>query len=202
MTKVFKSKPIADLPSLRKICNHPNVLADFEDRRKRNEQSKARKRVVATHKNDAESAMHSSDDESEVAETAESEWWKPIYSGNKLELSGKMLILLSIFAECEAHDEKLLVFSGCLSTLNVIEHFLAKTSKKTGNPNASSTKFKGTWTRNVDYLRLDGTTNVEQRKIDIATFNNDTNRRARCAMINYRFVFSLSLIELSIPDYS
>lgn len=157
MTKIVKPKPVADLPSLRKVYNHPRVLTDFDDRRTRGEESKNA-----------------------------DEWWKPIYGGDqpdKLELSGKMLILFAILTDCEARDEKLLVFSGCLSTLNVIEHFLGTIRDQTGNSDVSSSKFKGTWIRNVDYLRLDGTKNVERRKIDIATFNNKTNRRTRCRSI-------------------
>lgn len=186
MTKMVKTKPIADLPSLRKVCNHPNVLADFEDRRKR-EQSKARKNVVPSQNNDCESELDStkqlaSDYEPELDENADdNEWWKPLCIGDELELSGKMSILFSILTECGTRGEKLILFSGCLSTLNVIEHFLAKIDETTRNSNATVTDFKGTWIRNIDYLRLDGTTNVEKRKIDIEMFNKETNRRARCS---------------------
>lgn len=186
MTKMVKRKPIADLPSLRKVCNHPNVLADFEDRRKR-EQSKARQNVVPSQNNDCESELDStkrlaSDYEPELDENADdTEWWKPLCSGDDLELSGKMSILFSILTECGKSGEKLIVFSGCLSTLNVIERFLKKIDETTRNSNATVTDFKGWWTRNIDYLRLDGSTNVEKRKVDIETFNKETNRRARCS---------------------
>lgn len=163
MTKIVKRNAVADLPSLRMVCNHPHVLDDFEDRRREREQSKARNNVVPSQKNELESELltrHNEFDEN----ADDHKWWKPLCIGNELKLSGKMSILASILAECEARDEKLLVFSGCLSTLNVIEHFLAK-----------SDQFTGTWIRNVDYLRLDGTQNVEKRK---------ANRRARLYLIS------------------
>lgn len=171
----MKRSPVADLPHLRKVCNHPEVLVDFEDRRTRFLPSV--KTVITSGK---ENSDEPNDNEAEENDD-QREWWKPIYGGGKeAELSGKMAILLSILDECEARGEKLIVFSGCLSTLNTIEHFLAKHSKvKRSSRQSSSAKVDGMWTRDVDYLRLDGSVNVEKRKRDIAAFNSGTNTRAR-----------------------
>lgn len=145
MQNVVKRNPISDLPSLRKVCNHPRVLADSE------------KRFNCIDPN---------------------AWWQPC-SVDKLEMSGKILILLSILAECEVRGEKLLVFSGCLSTLNVIELFLKTITEKMRSLNPPSSELKGIWARDVDYFRLDGTSNAEKRRRDITAFNQKSNIQAR-----------------------
>lgn len=180
MAHFVERKPVADWPVLRKVCNHPKVLADSEDRRKQ-KQLKAKKSPDST----------ISDTKLELRDNGDkhTEWWKPICSGDELEMSSKMSILYSILTECEARDEKLIVFSGCLSTLNVIEHFLAKISEETQkslaekmrNSRSVSSTFKGIWVRNVDYSRLDGTQSAEKRKQDVTRFNLETNARTRCA---------------------
>lgn len=180
MAHIVERNAIVDWPALRKVCNHPKVLADSEDRRKR-KQLKTKERSDAT----------ISDTKSELWKNCDkhNEWWKPMCSGEELEMSSKMLILSSILSECEARDEKLIVFSGCLSTLNVIEHFLAKISEETQrtlaeemqNSRTVSSTFKGIWIRNVDYSRLDGTQSADKRKQDITRFNEETNARTRCA---------------------
>lgn len=161
MGNFIESKPVADLPALKRICNHPKTIADFIDRRK------------SKQKTDTEI------DQKFVKKHNNTEWWEQICSADKLEMSNKMLILSTILSECEARDEKLIVFSGCLSTLNVIEHFLAQISQKTRSACNSSTEYKGIWVRDVDYSRLDGSQSAEKRKIDVTRFNRETNTRTR-----------------------
>lgn len=161
MANFIESKPVADLPALKRICNHPKTIGDLIDRRK------------SKQKSDTEIGQKF------VEKNNNTEWWKPICSGDKLEMSNKMLILSTILSECEARDEKLIVFSGCLSTLNVIEHFLARISEKTRSACPSSTEYKGRWVRDIDYSRLDGSQNAERRKIDVTRFNKETNTRTR-----------------------
>lgn len=178
MKNIVNTCPVADLPHLRKIYNHPRVLTESENRRKRDE-LKAQKNVDKTGNDD------SIDNEPETAGNVdENDWWKSIYSGDKLELTSKILILFSIIAECEALGEKLLLFSGCLSTLNVIERFLKTITEKTltASSSSTSTELKGVWTRDVDYCRLDGTSSIEKRRRDITVFQS--NPRAR--YINYQ----------------
>lgn len=169
--------PVADLPALKRLCNHPNVLTKFADRTKRNT-TKAQKIVgnseIKYSDSDSDEPFTSDAELDENVAESTTEWWKPIFGGDKQELSGKMLILFSILSLCEARGEKLLVFSSCLSTLDIIEDFLA-------------TKTSETWTRDIDYLRLDGTDNVDKRKRDITRFNNERNKRARyLKMVTYR----------------
>lgn len=182
MENIAKRTPVADLPRLKRVCNHPKALSDFEER----------KSVLQFEKNET----LTSDTESELDEKVDenNEWWKPICKGVQVDLlSGKMLILFSILNECEARGEKLLVFSGCLSTLNVIEHFLAKKYEERRKTARNSIGLKGIWTRDVDYLRLDGTSNVEKRKRDITEFNKETNKRARYI----QFFFSIDLFWIN-----
>lgn len=159
MSNFVESKPVADLPALKRICNHPKAIADSIDRRK------------SKQKNDTEIV--------EKFAEKQTEWWKPIYSVDKLEMSNKMLILSTILSECEARDEKLIVFSGCLSTLNVIEDYLAQITQNTRSANPSFNEYKGIWMRDVDYSRLDGSQSAEQRKRDVTRFNLETNTRTR-----------------------
>lgn len=156
---IVTCSPIADFAQLRKVCNHPKVLADSDDRYERKTTEKSKK---------GDPDIHG--------------WWKPICSDEKLNLmesSNKMSILFSILAECEARNEKLLVFSSCLSTLNIIKYFLAMIDKQTKNSISKYTGFKGCWTCGTDYFRLDGTKPAEERKRDIITFNKETNLQAR-----------------------
>lgn len=166
---IKKTNPICDLPPLRRIYNHPMVLADFQNRPKLRRQS-------TFDKNDTDS-------ESEPADNVPlklMDWWKPTCSDDQeLRLSNKMMILLTILSECEMRNEKLVVFSGCLSTLNVIEYFLSKGSEATRNLGASSTDYKGLWIRDLDYLRLDGDRSATKRKSDVTKFNQEHNTRTR-----------------------
>lgn len=100
---------------------------------------------------------------------------------NNIEHSGKLMLLFSILAECEACGDKLLVFSQSLFSLDVIEHFLAMIDENTQNPNAEAKLggFSGSWTRGVDYFRLDGSTNIETRNANCNNFNSDENSQAR-----------------------
>lgn len=166
---VSKTEPVTDLPQLQRICNHPMVLADFQNRPK--------SRKLTFDKKDKNS-------ESEPGENVPNklmDWWKPICSDDQaLDLSNKMKILATILSECQLRNEKLVVFSGCVSTLNVIEHFLSKLSEATRNLKASSTDYRGLWIRDLDYSRLDGDENAKKRNRDVTRFNLEDNARTRC----------------------
>lgn len=100
---------------------------------------------------------------------------------NNIEHSSKLMLLFSILAECEACGDKLLVFSQSLFSLDVIEHFLAMIDDNTQNPNpeAKLGGFTGSWSRGVDYFRLDGSTNIETRNANCNNFNSEENSLAR-----------------------
>lgn len=100
---------------------------------------------------------------------------------NNVEHSSKLMILFSILAECEACGDKLLVFSQSLFSLDVIEHFLSMIDENTQNPNPDNklAGFTGSWSRGLDYFRLDGSTNIETRNTNCSNFNSEENPRAR-----------------------
>lgn len=119
------------------------------------------------------------------------EWWMPMCPEtelNTLDHSGKLLILFSILAECEAIGEKLLVFSQSLFSLDVIEHFLSMIDENTRNPDplAKVGGCTGTWTEGLDYFRLDGSTPIETRNVACNRFNQKDNTRARLFLISTR----------------
>lgn len=100
---------------------------------------------------------------------------------DNIENSTKLMILFSILAECEACEDKLLVFSQSLYSLDVIEHFLLLIDENTqnSNPDNKLAGFTGNWVRGSDYYRLDGATDLETRNILCKNFNSTENPRAR-----------------------
>lgn len=113
------------------------------------------------------------------------DWWKLLCKEEELdsniEYSGKLVLLFAILAECQARNEKLLVFSQSLFSLNVIEKFLEAIDDNTQNPNADARLggFEGRWTEGADYFRLDGTTEIRKRSKYCELFNDSENPRAR-----------------------
>ena len=79
-------------------------------------------------------------------------------------LSGKILFLKELLQEAKKLDEKILVFSQSILTLNVIEHFL-------------NTEEFGNLTADLDYFRLDGSTGIGERSNMTSKFNNKRNQR-------------------------
>ncbi|KAG7282661.1 hypothetical protein CRUP_017587, partial [Coryphaenoides rupestris] len=99
--------------------------------------------------------------------------------------SGKMVLLFEILRMAEELKDKVLVFSQSLISLDLIEDFLthAHQSRKSGNPLYEGS---GSWIRNVDYYRLDGTTTATFRKKWAEDFNNLDNTRGRLFLISTR----------------
>lgn len=138
-----------------------------------------------------------------IKEENPTEWWMPLCPEeelNNVEFSGKLMLLFSILAECEACGDKLLVFSQSLFSLDVIEHFLAMIDENTQSPNpeAKLGGFTGNWARGLDYFRLDGSTNIETRNANCINFNSEDNPQARLAtgirkIIDSNFFFVLNL---------
>uniref|UniRef100_A0A8C1PZJ4 DNA helicase n=1 Tax=Cyprinus carpio TaxID=7962 RepID=A0A8C1PZJ4_CYPCA len=84
------------------------------------------------------------------------DWYKEFVTetdSEVLEHSGKMVLLFEILRMAEELEEKVLVFSQSLISLDLIEDFLELAEKKCGK-----------WFRNIDYYRLDGSTNAVTRK--------------------------------------
>lgn len=95
--------------------------------------------------------------------------------------SGKLMVLLAILAKCNELDEKVVVFSDCLSSFYMIEHFLSIITQlnEDGKSDPRFNGLTGTWIFDEDYFRMDGDTDVQERKRNMDAFNNKTNKRAR-----------------------
>ncbi|XP_056625412.1 transcriptional regulator ATRX-like [Triplophysa dalaica] len=117
------------------------------------------------------------------------DWYKEFVSeadAEVLEHSGKITLLFEILRMAEAVEEKVLVFSQSLISLDLIEDFLelAGRAKEEGKP--SPYKGEGKWFRNIDYYRLDGSTNAVTRKKWAEEFNDTSNVRGRLFLISTR----------------
>ena len=92
-------------------------------------------------------------------------WYGDIFTDDmetNLELSGKLMFLFNLLEETHRLDEKVLVFSQSLLTLDLIETFLQLPEL-------------GEWCRGLDYLRIDGSTSAGCRSYCVDTFNSVDN---------------------------
>lgn len=132
-------------------------------------------------------------------------WWTTYCTDDDFENidhSGKLMLLFSILDECSICGDKLLVFSQSLSTLDLIEKFLAMITENTKNPNplAQLSGFKGEWKKGIQYYRLDGSTSADKREMDCKNFNDGQNVQARFDMaygILFDILFLLKVIEIN-----
>lgn len=113
------------------ICNHPKALS------KKNKYDKAKNELI-----DPKNQLNNN----------VGKWWHNYCTSdelNNIENSNKMKLVFSILEECELSNEKLLLFSHSLATLDTIEYFLEEKLKL----------------RDRYYFRLDGDT-LEGKRID------------------------------------
>eukprot|EP00063_Salmo_salar_P079125 XP_014053960.1 PREDICTED: transcriptional regulator ATRX-like [Salmo salar] len=103
-----------------------------------------------------------------------------------LEHSGKMVLLFEILRMAEEVDDKILVFSQSLISLDLIEDFLELSGRAKEEEKQSPYKGEGKWFRNIDYYRLDGSTNALNRKKWAEEFNDTSNVRGRLFLISTR----------------
>ncbi|XP_044066730.1 helicase ARIP4-like isoform X4 [Siniperca chuatsi] len=117
------------------------------------------------------------------------EWAKDImcdYKPGILENSAKMVLLFHLIEESIKKGDKLLIFSQSLSTLTVIEDFMAKRPVPP-SPNASSRdRPNQNWVRNHNYYRLDGSTTASERERLINQFNDPSNTSAWVFLLSTR----------------
>ncbi|XP_061581077.1 transcriptional regulator ATRX isoform X2 [Cololabis saira] len=103
-----------------------------------------------------------------------------------LEHSGKITLLFEIMRMAEEVEEKVLVFSQSLISLDLIEDFLEMACTAKDENKVSPYKGEGKWYRNIDYYRLDGSTNALTRKKWAEEFNDTSNIRGRLFLISTR----------------
>ncbi|XP_056155506.1 helicase ARIP4-like [Lampris incognitus] len=113
------------------------------------------------------------------------EWAKDImynYNAGILENSAKMVLLFHLIEESVQKGDKILVFSQSLSTLTVIEEFLAKRPV----PSSGNDRPNHNWVRNLNYYRLDGSTTASERERLINQFNDPSNTSAWVFLLSTR----------------
>uniref|UniRef100_A0A8C4E5I2 DNA helicase n=1 Tax=Dicentrarchus labrax TaxID=13489 RepID=A0A8C4E5I2_DICLA len=103
-----------------------------------------------------------------------------------LEHSAKIFLLFEILRMAEEVDDKVLVFSQSLISLDLIEDFLELSCRAKDEGKISPYKGEGKWFRNIDYYRLDGSTNATTRKKWAEEFNDTSNIRGRLFLISTR----------------
>uniref|UniRef100_A0AAR2JFC9 Helicase C-terminal domain-containing protein n=1 Tax=Pygocentrus nattereri TaxID=42514 RepID=A0AAR2JFC9_PYGNA len=103
-----------------------------------------------------------------------------------LEHSGKLVLLMEILHLAEQLQNKVLVFSQSLVSLDLIEKFLELADKAKREGKESLYKGQKTWLRDKDYYRLDGSTSATARKKWAQEFNNVRNTRGRLFLISTR----------------
>lgn len=155
----------------------------------------------------------SESDEDVGPQPVSSEWWaeyvKP-EDEEKIELSGKLVLLFEILRMSEEIGDKVLVFSQSLLSLDLIERFLDRVDKKhqedldkekekkadekEGDDKKSDEKKEGLneegelfgkhWTLGEDYFRMDGSHSAQARKDMAAKFNDPDNYQCRLFLIS------------------
>ncbi|XP_038149771.1 helicase ARIP4-like isoform X2 [Cyprinodon tularosa] len=117
------------------------------------------------------------------------EWAKELmydYKPGILENSAKMVLLFHLIEESVKKGDKILVFSQSLSTLTVIEEFLAKRPVPPSPYTTSKDRPNQNWVRNLNYYRLDGSTTASERERLINQFNDPTNTSAWVFLLSTR----------------
>ncbi|XP_066374559.1 protein CHROMATIN REMODELING 20-like isoform X2 [Miscanthus floridulus] len=111
----------------------------------------------------------------------ESNWWEELLDENtymEADYSGKMTLLLDILSKSSELGDKVLVFSQSLTTLDLVEFYLAKLQI-----NGKEGKH---WKRGKDWYRLDGSTPSSERQNLVEMFNDPGNTRVKCTLISTR----------------
>ncbi|XP_075439051.1 helicase ARIP4-like, partial [Ascaphus truei] len=115
------------------------------------------------------------------------EWAKDVlfdYQTGLLQNSPKMVLLFHLIEGGMRLGDKTLVFSQSLSTLSIIEDFLAK------RPMPATPVTDGqeghTWVKNINYYRLDGSTSASERERLINLFNDPGNEHVWLFLLSTR----------------
>ncbi|XP_077597568.1 transcriptional regulator ATRX-like isoform X2 [Stigmatopora nigra] len=177
-----------DFQVLGRVWTHPWCLQlGYKAEQKRSKAQGGKKKVAGTPfmKRLVKSA---NEDPTDVTATNSKEkgpsWFQNMLSqhdANILEHSGKLVLLFEILRMAEALNDKVLVFSQSLLSLDLIEDFLAASHRKRKNSSEG-----GRWVKNKDYYRLDGSTSAAMRTKWADVFNNPANTSGRLFLISTR----------------
>ncbi|KAB5522767.1 hypothetical protein PHYPO_G00163210 [Pangasianodon hypophthalmus] len=144
---------------------------------------------VVEESRDPNSAKPTPEEERSVLSGPPAGWYREFVSDADAELlehSGKLMLLMEILHYAEQLQDKVLVFSQSLVSLDLIETFLELADKAKKEGKTCLYKGKQSWVRNKDYYRLDGSTTATARKKWAHEFNNVRNTRCRLFLISTR----------------
>ncbi|XP_016839228.2 transcriptional regulator ATRX homolog [Nasonia vitripennis] len=150
-------------------------------------QAKANQKNNKSNKNNKAKNLRNGD----FSQAEEEYWWSRFVKDDQrfdFTQSYKLIFLYGILERCKKEGDKILLFSQCLNTLDLIEIFLKhidSQSKQNGFTN-DLFNFQDEWKRGLDYFRMDGSVNSEKRNSMCKTFNNPNNKRARLFLISTR----------------
>ncbi|KAI1716359.1 helicase ARIP4 [Ditylenchus destructor] len=120
--------------------------------------------TVAKPKGGKRGSQHQKKDNSIKYEWADSIMQASNYESGVVENGSKMAVAMEIIDDTRKRGEKILLFSGSVLTLDLLEKFLKQRA-------SDSDTFR--WVKNVSYCRFDGTTSAVDRERLIERFNND-----------------------------
>ncbi|XP_017495005.1 PREDICTED: transcriptional regulator ATRX homolog [Rhagoletis zephyria] len=108
----------------------------------------------------------------------------PEEDATRLELSSKLTLVFALLEACEKKEEKVVIFSQSLLVLDLIERLLRVKSQEAAAKGEKGSF--GRWRKDVDYFRIDGGVDVDERSEVIERFNDAEERRARLMLVSTR----------------
>jgi hypothetical protein len=92
----------------------------------------------------------------------------------------KIILLLQLLVMAEQQGEKVLVFSGCLKTLDYLEEVLQSEDWRSAVPGvvALDTSEFGAWEKDTHYFRIDGSRLATERSRSVDEFQSSPKARA------------------------
>jgi SNF2 family DNA or RNA helicase len=126
------------------------------------------------------------------------EWWKQFIKPEERELllhadaGYKFVLLLHILVEAVKIGDRCLIYSESIQTLDFLEGVLALKNWQEHVPSLDTSKSDslrlGNWERDIDYLRIDGSTSSENRGVAADLFNSEHTKsgsnRVRAILIS------------------
>jgi len=138
------------------------------------------------------------EDSEDISFLPSSDWFSAIVDSykdltNEIELSGKMVVLISILKSCALVEDKILIFSQFLTSLDLIEEVLLlldkeaemKANDELFSSASSTSPEQQRWRKYVEFYRIDGNTHPDARQYACDTFNND-NRYLKMDFVFHR----------------
>ncbi|KAJ2948609.1 hypothetical protein O0L34_g7863 [Tuta absoluta] len=165
-SKNNKQSVLRDFHILQKIWSHPQVLHNFQTKR-RDEIDAAQIKPEKLEDDLAHEDLTSEVLKSEDVKPSDV-WWLQYLDGgsmlDSLECSNKFVVVFKILDECIMLGDKVLIFSTSLFTMDALEYFLKKINK---------------WSLGQEYYRLDGSVPAEVRQKWCREFNAENNLKTK-----------------------